>query len=766
MNALPRRHVLGLSLLSATLGSTAAVAESAQPAAGGIEEIVVSARYKAESLQDSPMAVSAFDNVKLESLVALDLEAVGPSSPNVHIQEVSQFSNSAAISIRGMGTQDIESTNETRVGVSVNGVFLSRPVASMIDLFDVERIEVLRGPQGTTFGKNSLAGGINVTTIRPDGTFDYNTEVTAGNYGRADFRGAIQAPLGDQLSGRLSVLMQNYDGHNENRVNGEDLNGQDTDTVRGTLVWTPTDSLEATLITHWTESENDAPGGIGDSDPDQLLGLFFSEPDDGSYTVGRDTPAFHDTDQWSATAIVDWDMSTTWSLTSVTGYQSTDDWIANDFDNTEVQMFSTFRDQVHDQFSQELRLHSNFLGLDDWRRDLELVLGLYYFEQEHELVQAYLVDPFVAPQQRYADYTTQDNDSRAAFAQAIYALTNDLNVTFGVRHTRENKEFERNPFVPVPGLDVQNPDATVPSIGEMADYPRPLVGDLDSENTSFELGLDYHFNDNVMGYASFSQGFKAGEFGARATSEFAYGPTEDEEADSYELGIKSEWLDGRLRANVTAFHTNYENLQFTVFIPSASTTQESAIDNIGESTNQGVELELTAMPVTGLTLEANVGYLDAEYDEFCASIEGPVTTTNPVSDCGDVQALGNGQYIIETDNTEYDLARSPEWQAYLAAEYEIFTDVGSFFARASGEYEDNYYLGAIDNPPKARTGDHWLFDGSIGWRSLDEKWRVQAWCKNCADKEYVNGFVPTASLFNQKFYNTPRTYGLTLGYRH
>ncbi len=767
MTEVPKGHALCLTMLYASLGSAGATAQSTEASAGPIEEIVVTARYRAESLQDSPVAVTAFNESSLESIVALDLRAVGPASPNVRIQQVNQFPNSAAISIRGMGTQDIESTTETRAGVSVNGVFLSRPVASMIDLFDVERIEVLRGPQGTTFGKNSLAGGINVNTIRPDGTFDYKAEITAGNYGRADFRGAIQAPIvADRLSGRLSVLMQNYDGHNENRVDGKDLDGQNTDAVRGTLVWTPTDTVTATVITHWVEARNEAPGGVGDSDPNQLLGLFFTEPDDGTHTVGRDTPTFHDTDQWSATAIVDWDVSYSWTLTSITGYQSTDDWVANDFDNSEVAMFSTFRDQVHDQFSQELRLHSNFAGSDDWRRNLDLVFGLYYFEQEHELVQAYYLDPMVAPRLTYADYTTQTNDSRAAFGQAIYALNEDLNLTLGVRHTRENKDFERNPFVPVPGLDLQNPADTVPSIGQMARIPRTLIGDLDSDNTSFKLGLDHHWNDNLMGYLTFAQGFKAGEFGSRASSEFAFGPTEDEEAESYEIGMKSEWLDGRLRVNATAFRTKYENLQFAVFIPSAGTTQETAIDNIGESTNQGLELEAIAAVLDGLTLQASLGYLDAEYDEFCASIAGPVAATNPVSECGEVLDLGNGTYIIETDNTDYELSRAPEWQAYLAAEYEFYTDFGSVFARASGEYESHYYVGGVNNPAKARTGDFWLMDASLGWRSLDQKWRVQAWCKNCTDKDYVNGFVPTATLFNQKFYGQPRTYGLSLGYQY
>ena len=732
----------------------AATSERAQP----MEEIVVTARYRQETLQEAPMSVTAFTETMLENMTALDLRDVGPSSPNVRIQPVTTFPNSAAIHIRGMGQQNIESTNEMRAGVSINGVFLSRPIASLIDFFDVDRVEVLRGPQGTTFGKNSLAGGINISTIKPDGSFDYKAEVTAGNHGRMDVRGAVQAPIvADKLSGRISVLLQNYDGHFTNRVNGDDLDGQDMHTVRGTLVWTPTETLTGTLIAHRMKADNGAPGGTNDPDPGQLL--QFTGPDDGTFTVGRDALDFHETDQWGATAIVDWELGN-FVLTSVTGFVSTDDFTANDFDQTEIPFFPTFREQEHEQFSQELRLRSNFAGMSDWRRDLDLVLGLYYFEQEHELTQAF---PTLGPS---ADYATQENDSRAVFGQAIYAISDDLNVTFGIRHTRERKDFERNAGVFFAGLDAQDV-STIPPLSLMRTFARPIAGKLSSSNTSFKLGFDYRFTPDLMAYASFSQGFKAGEFGPRATSSFAVGPTDDEEADSYEVGVKSEWLDGRLRVNATAFLTNFENLQFDVFIPSPAslTGQETATQNIGEATNKGIELEITAVPIDNLTLRASLGLLDAEYDKFCASLRGPVAAVDPVSECGNVLDLGNGRFLIETDNSDLELSRAPEVQTYLGVNYEFPTAIGNWFINASGNYESRFFTDGVTNNPKARTGGFWLLDGSIGWRSNDERWRVQGWCKNCGDKTYVSGFVPTANFFNQKFFGLPRTYGVTLAHR-
>ncbi|MDZ7671182.1 MAG: TonB-dependent receptor plug domain-containing protein [Gammaproteobacteria bacterium] len=169
----------------------------------------MTARYREESVQDIPTSITAFNQVMLEKITAQDLRDVGPASPNVRIQPVTTFPNSAAVHMRGMGTQNIESTNEMRAGISINGVFMSRPIATLIDFFDVESVEVLRGPQGTTFGKNSLVGGIAVETIRPDGTFDYKAEVTAGNYGRQDLRGAVQFPIiEDKLSMRVSAMLR------------------------------------------------------------------------------------------------------------------------------------------------------------------------------------------------------------------------------------------------------------------------------------------------------------------------------------------------------------------------------------------------------------------------------------------------------------------------------------------------------------------------------------------------------------------------------
>jgi len=750
-----------MALLSSGISASTAAAAEGKPSA--IEEVVVTARYREESAQDVPVALTAFTEDMLLKIAAQDLRDVGPASPNVRIQPVVTFQNSAAVNIRGMGGQGIESTEEMRVGISINGVFTSRPIATLTDLFDVEMVEVLRGPQGTTFGKNSLAGGINMTTKRPEGKWGFDGEVTGGNYGREDYRVAVEAPiLENVLSARVAGLFQNYDGHFENRVNGDNLGGEGLDVIRGTLLYTPVESFDATFIYTYLNENSTAPGGEADNDPTQIMCVGFrwcGEPDTDEFTVGRDALEFADTDQDGGTVIMNWDVGIV-TLTSVTGWADTDDFIASDFDQSEVPFFPTFRDQTHDQFSSELRAHSNFAEQSGFLHNLDLVVGLYYFEQEHELVQSF---PTLGPS---ADYAHQEEDSWAAFSQAIYALNDKTNFTFGVRYTDESKDFERNSGTGFP-VNAQNPYSR-PSIAFMSTQVMNVTGNLDSDNTSIRTGVDYRFTDAIMAYAMYAQGFKAGEFGARASSNFTVGPTKDETSDSYEMGLKSTWLDDSLRLNVAAFYTTYSDLAFGVFIPSPNnpTGQETSAQSIGEATTYGVEFETLWLPIERLTLSMNLGLLNAEYDDFCADLDGPSAAVSPVSNCGGtVTALPNGTFLIDTDHTNLDLPRAPETDLYLAAEYELPTPVGPITARISTNYEDEFYTDGVTNNPKALTGDYWLWDSSITWNSNDGAWRMQAWCKNCTDETYVMGLTPTANFFNQKFWGNPQTYGLTLGYK-
>ncbi|OWQ97772.1 TonB-dependent receptor [Sphingopyxis witflariensis] len=781
MKLLDQILLSGVACAAMMAGAAPAMAQSDAPAdtaASDTNDIIVTARFKNESLQDVPQAISAFGEEALTKIAARDITDLAPSTPNISIQPVATFSNSAAIFIRGLGAQGIESTEESPVGISIDGVFVTRPVATMLDTFDLDRIEVLRGPQGTSFGKNSLAGGIAAYTKNPGRDWGVQAEVTVGNYGRMDARAAVNMPIiEDVLAARIVVNKETYDGFFTNRLNGKKIGGQDRLTLRGTVVFTPTDNLDINLKAFLVRDRSSAPGGDSGPDRNKLLwtAFGFEEPDDGAFTIGRDFSAHHDTDQLGFIGNVGLDLGSV-ELKSVTGYIETDDFNDSDYDQSEKFFFPTFRVQSHRQFSQELRLQSDFSDRDDALARLNLVLGGYYLKQSFELAQAFPTLPvLLAPTLRFGsqDYVEQDNTAKALFGQAIYGITDRLNVTFGIRQSWESKDYFRDPTGTLLSPVFFTTRETVKSLAEMEVIANTNLAagkafklGYNRDRMSFKAGVDYRLTDDVMVYAGYSQGYKGGGFGARSATPSTAGPTADNTSELFEAGFKGDFFDNLLRLNLTGFVTKFKQLEFGVFFPNPNVAsgQETAQLNIGAATTKGLELEATLKPTQNFRLSANIGYLDAKYTDFCADIDGPSAfPTPPVSTCGDVTALPNGTYLVDVDHTDLKLVRAPKWQTQASAEYTVpLGSAGNLSFRAAALYRSVFYS-SVANEAGGRTGDFVLVDGSIGWESEDARFRAMLWGKNLTNKTYVSAFTPTAQFFNQRFYGAPRTFGLTLG---
>lgn len=783
------RRILLTAVIAATSQLPAHVVAqgdvTAQP--GMMEEVIVSVRYREESLQDVPSAISVFDANMLEDIVAMDFQDLSRPTPNVNIQQVNQFPNAAAVHIRGIGDQRIESTEEPRAGISIDGLFYTRPGSSNIDFFDVASVQILRGPTGVNFGKNSLAGGMAVETIRPSGELGGKADVTLGNFGREEYRLAIDSPQVGDWAFRLSYLHKLYDGHFRNRFDGtprgafgaplpftlpvdRELGAEDVSSGRLQALWTPSEAIDLRLIYNWVRDDSDPTPGDTDSDdgsdprfPIQVacaISFGCPEPDDGPYRLGRDYFSRSDISQDAFTGILNWDFGGV-ALTAIAGHIQTDDVFLNDFDQTEFFFFPTSRDQTHQQSSMELRLANT-----DTASALEWVVGAFYMTQEHELTQNF---PTLGPS---ADYTTQEADSSALFGQAIYAFNERLNLTLGLRYTREQKEFYRDPGIFSPSITF-DPDThfSYQQAGRLAreDLSGDIVADLDTDNVDYKLALDYQLARNAMVYGQIATGFKAGEFGARANSPQTALPTDDETAISFELGLKSEWWDNRIRLNLAAFWSEYENLQFGVFVPSANVTgQETLNQNVGEATTRGIEIDFSAALTDRFTLNFNAGYLDAQYDEFCADLNGAETyDSTPSSACGRVTSLPDGTFLVDEDQSNLDLSRAPEFNYFISGTYDIplQTGWGNLFALLSYAYTDSYFSDSTFNHPGGETGDFGIWDGTVEWTSDGGAWRAALWGKNLSDEEEISGFTPTANFFNQRFWFPPRTYGISLGYR-
>lgn len=772
-----KRATAGVSLLVLALVQATAHAQTgdAVEQTTAIDEIVVTARYKTESLQDIPQAISAFGATQLDKLNARDLSDLTASAPNVTILPVAFTRSAAAINIRGMGAAGFESSEESPTGIAVDGIFTTRPVASMIDTFDMERIEVLRGPQGTSFGKNSLAGGIAAYTKNPGRDFGWSAQATVGSYGRRDLKAAVDLPIiHNTLAVRLVGAVETVDGPFRDRLDGSRIAKGDTYTFRGTVLLTPSDDFSLNLKMFKIRDRSETPGSDLIHDPSKTIFTEegWREPNDGPFKISRNFADEQSIDQWGIIANAELDLGLV-RLISVTGYVKTDDKQKSDLDHSPINYFHQMRMQKHDQFSQEVRLASDFSDLDGAISRLDLVLGGYYLDQSFAMTAAY---PWIKNGPANQDVVQQDNVAKAVFAQGIYGVTDRLNVTLGVRHSWESKDFLRDPL----GLaltsaissydEMTSLDDMVALARERAAEKTALQGSYDRQRTTFKAGVDYKVTDNVMGYFTFAQGYKGGGYGARAATLTTMGPTEDNLSEMFEIGMKGDFFDRALRFNLTAFQTKFKNLQFGLFFPNdvVPSGQETAEQNIGAATTRGLELETIWRATPELSFDANVGYLFSKFTDFCADLNGPQSYNDvPTSNCGgQVTALPSGTYLVDEDHTDLKLARAPKWSVQAGTEYRWDLGAsGSVSTRASLAYKSAYFLSA-NNLPVTKSGDYLTVDAGLAWESDSGRYKATLWGKNLTNRIFNTGVVNTTTMFVQRYYSAPRSIGLTVSLKN
>lgn len=770
------------SLAASACASALAVALMAQPALAqdtasvGIEDIVVTARYRTESVQEIPQAIAAYGSVQLQEMNTRELSDLSAQAPNISILPTAFTNAAAAITIRGMGAAGIESTEESPVGIMVDGVFFTRPLGSMLDTFDLDRLEILRGPQGTSFGKNSLAGGISAHTKNPGADFGYSIEAQIGNYGRKDLKAAIDVPIvPDVLAVRVVGAVESVHGWFRNREDGSRIAKDNHYTARGTILFTPNEDVSLNVKVFKADIRAEQPGADTINDPTKLLAILggWAEPDDGPYKISRNFPDEQTIDQWGAIANLDVSLGRL-NLTSVTGYIETEDTQKTDYDMSPLDFFHQLRDQRHKQFSEELRLSPDFSDLDGPLSRLSLTVGGYYLRQSFTMSAAYPAIIFAPANQ---DVVSQSNTATALFGQAIYGLTDRLNVTFGIRQSWEKKNFLRD-AVGVPLTSAIDSIDDMMSLDDMVALAESRVGLPGFEQTvlkarskrsrtTMKAGFDYRFNDDVMGFFNFAQGYKGGGYGARAASLVGMGPTEDNTSRLFEAGIKGDFLDRTLRFNLTAFETRFKNLEFGVFYanPDVASGQETAQQNIGEAKTRGIELETMWRATPEFTLNANVGYLHNKFSDFCTDLNGPqFYTGTPVSDCGGkVTALADGSFIVDEDHTHLKLVRAPTWTISGGGTYTFdLGNSGLLSARGSVSYQSSYFTTVQNDTPESKVGSKAIVDGSLSWQSTDSRFQATLWAKNLTNKSYATGIVPTATLFIQRYWSAPRTFGLTL----
>lgn len=720
-------------LLTVAVSNPASAQPAPSPAAtaGVLEEVVVTARKREESLQDVGQSVSAFSAGEIEARFADDIGEITDVSPNLIIDDTAQGPGGvAAISLRGIGVAEVESSFDPAVGVVIDGLFLGKASGSITKLIDVERVEVLRGPQGTLFGRNSIGGVINITRAKPTQEVSGKVRASYGSYDTTEIDGMFNFGLGEQLAVKLTASLHDQgEGWFDNVTTGDE-DGEVEYTMYGAhLLWTPTAALDVEYSYTREEYDQDTPPLLNVAQPNQLFCSAFGycaedidTPSSGDrYDVTQNGPNDATFDADTHIASVAWALNDSYSIDYIFGYRETEETVLQDFDATPETLFETSRPEDYEQTSHELRL----TGTAD---RFNFVAGAYLFDMEYTIDLTSFIG-FVIPDTVLAIPQTahQETESWALFFEADYNLSDQWVLTVGGRYSDDEKQAQ-----------ITND----PVISQ----PTP-VKESWSEFTP-KVGLKWFANDELMFYGLYSSGYRAGGFNGRPTTQQAADlPYDPETVDNYEFGMKSQWLDNRLRLNASVFRMDYDDKQEEQSVAVVGGTgQQTVVANASSATIYGVEVDFMYLPgVEGLEFSGNLGWLDASYDDFLADI-------------------GRGGV---TDNTDLDFRRAPEWNASLAVRYEWQAGPGMVWTRAGWHFIDEHEMTLANSPQTHNDAQH-LVDASINydWGNA----QISVFGRNLLDEDGytigfdVGGVAPPGSLWSYAAPREPRTFGVQLVY--
>lgn len=719
-----RASAAAAALALASAASSAWAQEAEQPGASADDgEIIVTARRRDERLQDVPAAVSAFSEEGLEALQASTIGDIQAAVPNLTIH-VGDAQN-AVVYIRGVGQVDSLAFADPGVGIYLDDVYLGRAQGAFLDVYDVERVEVLRGPQGTLHGRNTIGGAVKFVsralTPEPSGSM----ELGAGDYGLIEGRASLNMPLiGDTLIGKVAIAGAARDGFSTNSVDGSDDGGKALLAGRVAFDWRPTSDLAFRL--NFDASSDRPDTSRTPARATSVFGLF--PPNADPFRIDANFNDLSELDTSGVSLTAQWDIADDWILKFITAYRRMNYDTKLDLDATGASFFGVYDDESQRQFSQELQaLYSG--------DRLDFTGGLYFF-REDDFTYSGLYAPDIAL--ITASVNDQTNRSMAVYGQGTYELAERLSITAGLRYTYEEKDFFRSqrlflgPTPPYPvvydapgNLEITNVDLTE-----------------DWAALTPRLGVDYHFNDDLMAYASISRGFKSGGFDGRANTAAAAAPYDPETLWAYEAGLRSQWMDGRLTANATVFFNDYTDLQLSSFVADAQGNFSALFTNAGKASMYGLELDLAYRPSSADTITANIGYLDGGYEEY----------------------IGPGGLDI---SDQRELVNAPRWSARLGGQHTFSLGAaGALILGADASYRSKTYPTVSSSEVLAQDA-YTLVDAFLRYETPDGAWRVTLGGQNLTDERYITqGFDLSDSLgYQLAYYGDPRTWTVRLGMR-
>jgi len=732
--------VSAILALSVAASAARAQSEATEPEPLRLEDIVVTAQKRAENIQSVPISVSAVTGDAIASQQITNILSLANSIPNVQINTFSNSPDSAVFTIRGIGVNDADPYVGTTVSVIVDGVVVGVNTGALLQLFDIDRVEILRGPQGTLFGANTTGGVINVVTKQPTGVLEGEAQVVAGNYGRLNANAALNFPITDNLAGKISVLHMGHDGFFRNTIDNSRLGGTNVTTLRGYLKYT-LDNYDATLISEYVRSRNGSQTALNLADPTQAL-YVPGQTDQGlRFRRGqsRGQPDFNNRDSYSFTLTQDFDTSLG-DVVSISNYREYRNELWSDDDAVEPVLLQSRRNTMHSQYSQELR---TTIDVND---RTQLMVGGFYFHQKYLLTHFTNLDGFLVGlgQPQLQD---QKNWSLSGFTQLYFKLTDQLRLQAGFRYSHEKtraRSVTANSLSPSPGVilsDFSDAGNLIP--GSLVD----VSGRKSWDEVGYKLGLDYNLTDDMMLYGYYARGFKSGGFAGRIAVPEDIGPFDPEKVDTFEVGMKSDFLDGRLRANVAAFYNIYKDMQVTQNITYLDGRNSSSIFNAGKSKTKGFEVELTALPLEGLTLSASVAYLDAKYKRYDTLKLDPATNT-----------------LVPASFAGNRLMNAPKFTGTASVSYTVPMGAGETNIFVQNAYTSPKYS-YFDNLPQQRIGAVNLVNATLSWTPESDRWSIGLYGRNILDRRYPAQLTYLPGTFYLVAMGPPREYGVDFKYK-
>jgi iron complex outermembrane receptor protein len=751
-------------VLACTPAALAADAnDTASSAPTAVETLVVTAQKRSENIQDVPISIQAFTGNQLQDLGIKSSVELAQVTPNMTIALVAGVGNQPIITIRGIGLNDYDTNNAGPNGVYVDEVYLSAPASQSFNTFDLDRVEVLKGPQGTLYGRNTSGGAINFVTRKPTDYATGTLHIEYSDYNTLNVEGGLGGPITHNLDGRIAFVVNESDGYVHNDLTGNDENGAHNYAVRTQLLYKPTDNLKVLFNLHGGQVDNrpteyrhigDFVSGtqtqctVAETYAGNCVDLFGYGTPKGFYEGAYNRQDHLKVNNLGASLRIDYTLGSI-NLTSLSGFEHNDKIHPEDSDASPNRLLEINFGVRSNTFTQELRAAQS-------GNKYHWVAGLYFLSEALKQNQPLFIlldgdkffgGPGAADGIAFQafDRSNQITNAYAAYAQGDYEFLDKLKLTFGARFTEEQKGFDYNGAIQYQegGMDHFGPITTLANTHE---------GQRNSA-FNYRVALDYHFTRDILGYASVATGFKSGDFNGSFLSNIPVEialqltPVKPEHVTTYEVGAKTTFFDGRLLLDAAYFYNQYNDLQVFVLVnpPPGDTSSfpVNVLDNAKAAHTQGVEAQITARPIQPLTISAQLGYLDTRLDNYVAD-----------------RAPGTPDY------SGNQLPNSPHFSMSGLVDYKVPLAHGGLDLQFTASYKSHQFFDTT-NDPYITQGGYWVENARVAYTLPNPKWEVAAFVRNLANAHYfLDKFDLTSPFgFIQGIMSTPRFVGGEINYR-